>query len=116
MWEELKQWIPEVIVEGADQQGANLLVAVKKEKVLELTAEKVEKAAFSSAITTWLFEFLMDSSRVRASLPFFFFLGFFLSLGFQRYHALITTYAASETNHHPPPSDTIYHQRRARRA
>ena len=54
MLDELKQRISEGILEGA-----NLLVSVKKEKMLELAAEKVDKAASSPEIT-WVLEKTMD--------------------------------------------------------
>ena len=110
---ELKERISEGIVEDAKQQAANLLVSVKKEKMLELAVEKVEEAASSSEIT-WFLEKTMDESQVRQALSIFCFLcsAFFLGLTLVLIYDDITTSATSNTNQHQQPEA----RRRARRA
>ena len=109
---ELKQSISEGIVEGAKQQAANLLVSVKKEKMLELVAEKVEKAASSSEIP-WFLE--MDKSQVREALAIFCLCMaiFHVCMAMGHFINDITTPAAPpDTNYDLPPEG----RRRARRA
>ena len=108
MLAELKQRISEGILEGA-----NLLVSVKKEKMLELAAEKVDKAASSPEIT-WVLEKTMDESQVKGAFSLFLFLAsvFFMSLGLSILVHLITTPDISDTNYHVPPEG----RRRSRRA
>ena len=109
------------------KQASNFLVSVKKEKVLEVAAEKVVKAAlprrslgFSrSPWTNLRWGMLFPSSFSWSSswawawavrwglvLAIVFFLGFvfFTGLGLVlRFHAHITTSATSNTNYHLPP-------------
>ena len=108
---ELKQSISEGIVEGAKQQAANLLVSVKKEKMLELVAEKVEKAASSSEIPWFL---KMDKSQVREALAIFCLCMavFHMCMAMGHFIYDITTPAATSDTNHPPPEG----RRRARRA
>ena len=98
---ELKQRISEGIVEGTKQQAANLLVSVKKEKMLELAVEKVEEAVSSSEIT-WILEKIMDEPQVRQGLSIYCFLCsvFFLGLSLYHLHALLNTFNA---NYDQPP-------------
>ena len=109
---ELKQSISEGIVEGAKQQAANLLVSVKKEKMLELVAEKVEKAASSSEIPWFL---KMDKSQVREALAIFCLCMaiFHMCMAWHGFINDITAPAAPlDTNYDLPPEG----RRRARRA
>ena len=109
---ELKQSLSEGIVEGAKQQAVNLLGSVKKEKMLELVAEKVEKAASSSEIP-WFLE--MDKSQVREALAIFCLCMaiFHVCMAMGHFINDITTPAATpDTNYDLPPEA----RRRARRA
>merc|ERR1711934_1153945 len=68
MLDELKHRMSEGMVEGAKQQAAHLWDSVKKEKVVELVAEKVA----SSEINLFgLSAFPTDRSQVNAFLAFF---------------------------------------------
>merc|ERR1711934_993498 len=106
---ELKQRISEGIVEGTKQQAANLLVSVKKEKMLELAVEKVEEAVSSPEIT-WILEKILEQPQVRQGLSIYCFLcsAFFLGLSLYNLHALLND---DDDDDQPPEA-----RRRARRA